>query len=423
MKNHEPISRRQFIKSSAVATAGALAYSNFAWAQGSDRMRVGLIGCGGRGSGAANDCCSSADGVELVAMADVFKDRLDGARKNLGGSLKEKFKVTDETAFSGLDAYQKLLATNVDMVLLTTPPGFRPVHFKAAVEAGKHVFMEKPVAVCPTGVRTVIEAAGQADKKKLSVVAGTQRRHEARYLETMKRIHDGAIGELVGGQCYWNGGGTGSPRKPESMDEMQKIHWQIRNWYFFTWLSGDHVVEQHIHNIDILNWAFKAHPEKAYALGGRQVRTNVTDGHIFDHFGAELEYPNGIRTVSMCRQQDGTDQNVSEHVVGTKGHADPGGWIEGAEKWKFSGKGVNPYVQEHTDLIASIRESKPINEGKRVAESTMSAIMVRMSAYTGKIVTWDFAMKSTLNLMPEKVDLDMELPIPAVATPGKTPLV
>ena len=420
MKNPISLSRRQFLKTSAVATVGALAYNQFAWAKGSDRIRVGLIGCGGRGSGAANDCCGAADGVELVAMGDLFKDHLDSARKNLQGSLKDKFKVTDDTAFLGFDAYQKVLASDVNLVILATPPGFRPIHFEAAIAAGKNVFMEKPVAVDPIGVRRVIATADIATKKKLAVVAGTQRRHQAAYLETVKRIHDGAIGGIAAAQCYWNQGGLWmNPRKPDWSD----MEWQIRNWLYFTWLSGDHICEQHIHNLDVINWVMGTHPTKAYGMGGRQVRTAPEYGQIYDHFTIEYEYPNDVRTLSMCRQIDGTASRVNEYIVGTKGRSDPNGSITGEKNWKFEGQAPNPYVQEHTDLIASIRAGKPLNEGRRVAESTLTAIMGRMSAYTGQEVTWDFAMnQSKLDLSPPKYELG-ELPVPPVAVPGKDKLI
>ncbi len=277
MKKPISLSRRQFIQTSAVATVGALAYSQFAWAKGSDRIRVGLIGCGGRGSGAANNCCSSADGVELVAMGDLFKDHLDNARKNLQGSLKDKFKVTDDTAFVGFDAYQKVLASDVNLVILATPPGFRPIHFEAAIAAGKNVFMEKPVAVDPVGVRRVIATADIATKKKLAVVAGTQRRHQAAYIETIKRIHDGAIGDIAWAGAYWNQGGLWLNKRK---DEWSDMEYQIRNWYYFTWICGDFIVEQHVHNRDVINWVMGTHPIKAYSMGGRQVRTAPEYGQI-----------------------------------------------------------------------------------------------------------------------------------------------
>ena len=418
-------SRRDFLKTSAVLSAGAvlgpLAAGNL-YAGASDTIRVGLVGCGGRGTGAARDCVKSSAGVQIVAMGDVFADRLASSHANLTKQIDAaSFDVPADRQFVGYDAYQKVLNCDIDMVILATPPGFRPVQFAAAVDAGKHVFMEKPVAVDPTGVRSVIESAKRAKAKGLGIVAGTQRRHQASYLETMKRIQDGAIGEVVSGQCYWNQGGLWvHDRKPNYSD----LEWQVRNWLYFTWLSGDHIVEQHIHNLDVMNWAFGSTPVKVMAMGGRQVRTDAKYGHIFDHFAVELEYTGGRRAISMCRQIDGTASRVSERVVGTLGAANPNGRIDGPNAYRYKGKATGPYVQEHTDLIASIRAGEPLNEGVRVAESTMTAIMGRMSAYTGKEVTWDFAMKSTLDLMPGNDTFAYgKLAVPDVAVPGRTPLV
>ncbi len=417
------VSRRDVLKTGLGTTAvlvggSALPGINAVFAQGSDRIRVGLIGCGGRGSGAVEDCANSAPGVEIVALGDLFQDRLNGLRGRLQ-SLGGKNKVTDDRCFVGFDAYQKVIGSDVDMVILATPPGFRPSHFKAAIEAGKHVFMEKPVAVDPAGVRTVIQAAEQATQKKLGVVAGTQRRHQASYVETIKRIHDGAIGDVVAAQCYWNQGGLWNHgRKPEWSD----MEWQVRNWLYFAWLSGDHIVEQHVHNLDVINWVLKAHPVKALGMGGRQARTGPEYGHIYDHFTIEYEYPNGVRMLSMCRQIDGTASRVAEHVVGTKGTANPNNTIRAATNWRFNGRETNPYAQEHTDLIASIRAGRPLNEGRQIAESTLTAIMGRMSAYTGQEVTWEKAMSSQLNLVPETLAMG-PLPVPPVPVPGKTPLV
>jgi len=380
-------------------------------ARGSDEIRVGVIGCGGRGSGAANDCVSSSPGVKIVALADAFEDRLRG--------LKGKFKVPDDRCFVGLDAYKKVLALDeVNLVILATPPGFRPIQFAAAIAAGKNVFMEKPVAVCPAGVKMVIEAAARADEKKLAVVAGTQRRHEARYVETMKRIHDGAIGDIVSAQCYWNQGALWvRDRKPGEGD----VEWQIRNWLYFTWLSGDHITEQHVHNIDVINWAFDAIPEGVHGLGGRQYRTGERHGNIFDHFGVEFFYPNDVRTISMCRQIAGTANRVSERVVGTKGTSNCAGRIDGENAWTYKGPNPNPYVQEHADLIKSIRAGEPLNEGKRIAESTLCAIMGRESAYSRQRfnTSW-FVSKCTLNLLPEEgLKLSDSKPVPPFAIPGK----
>jgi len=384
---------------------------------GSDRIRVGLIGCGGRGTGAAFDSANSAEGVEIVAMGDLFEDRLKGSRDSLK-SLGDKYKVTDATCFVGWDAYQKVIASDVDLVILATPPGFRPQHFRAAIEGGKNVFMEKPVAVCPTGVRTVIAAADSAKEKGLAVVAGTQRRHQDSYRETIKRIHDGEIGKVVAAECYWNQGGLwNNGRKPQWSD----TEWQIRNWLYFTWLSGDHIVEQHVHNIDVINWVMGGPPSKAFGSGGRQSRTDSSYGHIYDHFSIEFEYPDGTRVQSRCRQIDGCTSRVSEYVWGTAGAADPGGYLKGKSEFQYKGE-MNPYVQEHTDLIASIRAGKPLNEGRQIAESVLTAIMGRMSAYTGQEVTWEKAMQSKLDLTHDGAQFGA-LQVDAVAIPGKTPLV
>jgi predicted dehydrogenase len=420
------LTRRNFLKSSAASavllTTGLSAIEQGAWAAGSDVIRVGLIGCGGRGSGAVRDCINSAPGVKVVALGDLFSDRLEACYNGLVSdpSLKEKVDLTPEKCFVGWDNYQKVIDSGVDLVILATPPGFRPMHFEAAVKAGKHVFMEKPVAVDAPGVRLVMEMGKLAEQKKLAVVAGTQRRHEAKYLEMMKRVHSGELGELVGGQCYWNQGGLWHHgRKPEWTD----MEWQIRNWLYFTWLSGDHIVEQHVHNIDVMNWAFQSHPLKARGMGGRQVRTDPAFGNIYDHFAVEFIYPNGARVLSMCRQIDGCWGDVSERVVGTKGVLETGpAVIRGAKNWKYEGPNPSPYLQEHVDLINSIRSGKPINETQQIAESCLTAIMGRMSAYTGAEVTWEQALQSQENLMPSKLEFG-PLPIPPVAVPGKTKLI
>lgn len=416
------ITRRDFLKVSAATTAALIASDTMAFAQGSDEIRVGVIGCGGRGTGAACDCIKSSPGVKVVALGDLFQDRLDGCLKNLNANeeVNKSVDITSDRCFVGFDAYQKVIACGVDMVILASPPGFRPVHFEAAVNAGKHVFMEKPVAVDATGVRAVIEAGKLAKQQKLGVVAGTQRRHQANYVETIKRIHDGAIGEIVAAQCYWNQGGLWNRGRKEDWTDME---WQVRNWLYFTWLSGDHIVEQHVHNIDVINWAMNAHPVRALGFGGRQVRTDASYGHIYDHFAVEYEYPNGARVLSMCRQIDNCANNVSERVVGTKGTSNCGGRIWcGEVEWKYSGEASGPYVQEHRDLISSIRAGNPLNEAQQVAESCLTAIMGRMSAYTGQQVTWEQALSSSENLVPERLVMG-PIDLPAVPMPGKHPLV
>jgi predicted dehydrogenase len=342
MKQPNTLTRREFLKASAgVAVGGALAslpIELFAHAQGSDKLRVGLIGCGGRGTGAAIDIIVAHPSVELYALGDAFKDRLEGSLNALREELKDERKAqlnVGDRQFVGLDAYKQVIASGVDVVLLCTPPAFRPVHFREAIQAGKHVFMEKPVAVCPAGARLMFQMGELATQKGLSVVAGTQRRHEPNYIETIQRIQNGAIGEIVGGACYWNQGGLWHVEKrPEWSD----VEWQMRNWLYFTWLSGDFIVEQHIHNIDVINWVLGAHPVRAMGMGGRQSRTEPHYGHIYDHFAVEFEYPNGVKVLSMCRQVDNCAVLIGERVYGSKGTADPSGSITvGGETWRYDG--------------------------------------------------------------------------------------
>jgi len=416
------ITRRDFVKRSTLATAGVsaglMASGNFAYADGTDSIRLGLVGCGGRGTGAANDSVRSSKGVELVAMGDLFQDRMEESKKELKKRLGESFQVDAERTFLGFDAYEKVLESEVDLVIFATPPAFRPTHLRAAVEAGKHVFIEKPVATDPTGIRSVMESAKMAEEKNLAIVAGTQRRHDPAYREAMKRIHDGAIGEIKTAQVYWNQGALWHHERKAGMSDME---WQLRNWLYFTWLSGDHIVEQHVHNIDVANWALKSRPEKALGVGGRQVRTDPSYGHIFDHFGIEFQYPSGARVYSMCRQQEGTPPRVGEHIIGTKGTSDGHSMIEGETNWTYEGEDVNPYVQEHADLIDSIRKGEPLNEGQQVAESVLTAIMGREAAYTGQEVTWDEVKSAEMDLGPNTMEFG-SVPIPEVAQPGTTTL-
>jgi len=416
------LTRRDFIKTASMATlAGAMAGTGGLFAAGSDAIRIGVIGAGGRGTGAAIDAVNAAPGVEIVALYDPFQDRIDSCLKTLREKVPAAVKVKPEACFTGLDGYKKLLEIkDINYIVTAAPPGFRPLHLKASIEAGKNVFMEKPVAVDPVGVRSVIASSELAAKKGLAIVAGTQRRHQQKYLETMKRIHDGAIGEIVGGQCYWNQGDLWVIKKTPEMSDME---WQCRNWLYFSWTSGDHIVEQHVHNIDVMNWALRATPVKVMAMGGRQVRTAPEYGNIFDHFAVEFEYPNGVRVASQCRQIKGCADRIEEKIVGTKGHAFGYGEISGPNAWKFEAEEANPYVVEHTDLIASIRAGKPLNEGKRIAESTLCAIMGRMSAYTGRALSWDWAMNaSKLDLFPKSLAFGPHQVDP-VAVPGVTPLV
>lgn len=418
-------SRRDFLKSSAaVGMAAVLAGGKERlFAAGSDKLRVGLIGCGWRGTEAAENCVTAAPNVEVVAMGDLVPDQLDWSLAQLSRKVDDKVSVTEETSFVGFDAYKKVIACDVDIVILATPPHFRPIHLKAAVEAGKHVFMEKPVAVDPVGIRSIIASSELAQQQGLAIVAGTQRRHQAHYLEILKRIHNGDIGDIVSAQCYWN---MGELWVKDRLPNWSDMEWQCRNWLYFTWLSGDHIVEQHVHNLDIINWAIGTHPVQAMGMGGREVRTGPEYGNIFDHFAVEYEYPNGVRILSMCRQTAGCHELVAERVAGTKGqlYTDGStGFIEGQNPYKYEGESPNPYVQEHTDLIASIRDGKPLNEGRQVAESTMTAIMGRMSVYTGRALKWDWAMNaSKLDLSPPKYEFG-DLPVRPVSVPGKTELI
>jgi predicted dehydrogenase len=416
------VTRRDFLKTAATASLAAAIPGNLGlFAQGNDTLRIGVIGCGGRGTGAALDALNSSPGMEVVALFDPFKDRVDSCLKRLQEQAPAKIKVKPENCFTGFDGYKRLLALpEVNYVVTAAPPGFRPSQFQAAVEAGKNVFMEKPVAVDPVGIRAIIAASDLAKQNGLGVVAGTQRRHQKRYLELLARIKDGQIGEIVGAQCYWNMGDLWVKLREPNMTEME---WQCRNWLYFSWLSGDHIVEQHVHNLDVVNWAIGSLPKTVMGMGGRQVRVAPEYGNIFDHFAVEFEYADGLRTASYCRQTKGCAERVEEKIIGTKGVAFGYGEIKGPKPWKFEGEEINPYVQEHTDLVASIRAGKPLNEGRQIAESTMCAIMGRMSAYTGRAISWDWAMNaSQLNLFPAKVDFGPN-PVDPPAVPGTTPLI
>jgi myo-inositol 2-dehydrogenase / D-chiro-inositol 1-dehydrogenase len=421
-------SRREFLKTTTVLAVGSTIAGRWstipgAYAAGTDEIRIGLIGCGGRGTGAALNAMSAAPGVRLVAMGDVFKDRLDDSRKELSAKAGDKVAVSEDRCFVGLDAYQKVIASDANYIILATPPGFRPEHLKAAVAAGKNIFTEKPVAVDGPGVRSVLAGYEAARSKGLAIVAGTQRRHQTGYIEALKRVADGTIGDIVAARCYWNQGGLW---KKDRQPGWSDLEWQLRNWLYFTWLSGDHIVEQHVHNLDVINWALDAHPVSAYGMGGRQARTEPAYGHIFDHFAVDYEYANGVHLMSMCRQQAGTDNKVAEALVGTRGTLVTQASrysITGQKSWRFTREQDNdPYVQEHADLISHIRSGKPINELKTVAQSTLTAIMGRMSAYTGKVVTWDQALNSSESLAPARLEWG-PISVPPVAIPGRKPAV
>ncbi len=420
------LSRRDFVKASAAISVGAVPGINKAFAAGSDRIRLGLIGCGGRGRHDSTKCLRADPNVELVAMGDMFADRLTATRKGLKASFANRIKVAGDTCFLGFDAYKKVLASDVDMVILTTPPGFRPEHLRAAIEAGVHVFTEKPVAVDPVGVRSVIASGQLADKKGLTIVAGTQMRRINHLVAGIKKIRDGALGDILGGQCLRIGGGMmgwgPKARKPQWTD----MEWQLRRWLFMTWLSGDFIAEMHVHNLDLLNWVMGSHPVKVFALGGRQVRTAPEYGDVYDHIAAEYEYPNGVRIQYMGSQIDGVSFRTDLNFTGTKGTAyiDFANFIvKGSNAWTYDGPQNDPCIQQHADQIDAIRNGKKLNEAKRIAESSLTAIIGRMSAYTGRALKWDWALKaSKLDLAPEKYQLG-DLAMPKAAIPGKTQLI
>lgn len=417
------LSRRGFLRNSTVIVAGAAVHLPFvqtSHAAPDDPIRVALIGCGGRGKGAAKDVLEAGamlnaanPNVRIVALADIFEDAVKQARIDMKTLAQD---VPPEACFFGWDAYKKALAVEgVNYAILATPPAFRPMQVQAAIEAGKHVFMEKPVAVDAPGVRQILAAGEMAKQKKLAMVAGTQRRHKPSYLETIKRIQDGAIGDLTFLRGSWNSGPT-TPRE-ERGTPMEK---QVRNWYFYLWLSGDHIVEQHLHQIDVANWITGAHPVRATANGGRQART---EGCIWDHFAVDFEYANGVHFYSFCRQTAGADGDISEWAHGTKGVANADGAIRPkagqGSAWRYRGANLNPYVLEHADSIKAIRSGQPLNEAKAVAESTATAILGREAAYTGMRIEFDEIMEQKTSLLPAKLAWDAPAPKIEVPIPGR----
>ncbi|MBN2000712.1 Gfo/Idh/MocA family oxidoreductase [candidate division KSB1 bacterium] len=434
-KNSFP-TRRNFIQTSALAGASAVIARGLVYGKSSDKIRVGLIGCGGRGTGAGIiDCAQSSPGVELVAMGDLFQDHMDSAPDLIKSNLQERglpvneiYKVTPETTFTGFDAYQKVIACDVDMVILTTPPNFRPLHLEAAVKAGKHVFLEKPVAVDPAGIRSVLASSELAEQKGLTLVAGTQLRRLDSMRQAMEKIHNGSLGDIVGGQVVRTGGGMRDWRTDEKDKRTgwSEMEYQIRRWLFWTWLSGDFIAEMHVHNLDIMNWAMGAHPVQCVGMGGRQARTEPEFGNIYDHFTVEYQYPDDVRIEYMGSQIDKSSYRQDTRVVGTKGNAylDSGNAvIKGENPWQYEGEQENPAVLEYKEMIEAIRSGNPINEGRQIAESTMTAILGRMSAYTGRTIKWDWAMNaSELDYMPEDLNFG-DVPDMPVAVPGVTELI
>jgi len=433
-----PTTRRDFLKTSTAIAGGTLlgglTLERSAFAAGSDTLKIALIGCGGRGSGAADQALSTSGSVKLVAMADVFEDHLNGSLGNLKKQHADRVEVPKENQFLGFDAYKQAIAL-ADVVVLATPPGFRPIHFEEAVKQGKHIFMEKPVATDAPGVRRVLAAAEEAKKKNLKVGVGLQRHHQLGYIETMNRLWDKAIGDIVSMRCYWNG--TTPWVHPRAELEKQygrkltEMEYQMRNWYYFVWICGDHIVEQHIHNLDVINWLKKGHPIRAHGMGGVEVRKGPDYGEIFDHHAVEFEYADGSRCFSQCRHINGCWSDVSEHAVGTKGVVDISGYtIRGENAWRFKGTGKNPYQQEHDDLFEAIRNNKAYNEVEFGAHSTMTAIFGRMATYSGKVIEWDDAINSKISVMPQSFAWDAETPVKPRsdgwydhAVPGKTRVV
>lgn len=440
------ISRREFVKASAgaavvlpalgvAACAGTAApgIQAAAWTRGEERIRVGLIGAGGRGTGAATQALHADPACVLTAVGDVFADRAESGLKNIreemGDRASEQVRVTPQTTFVGLDAYQRVIDSGVDVVLLTSYPAFRPLHLKAAVAAGKHVFAEKPLAVDAPGLRSVLESAAMAKQKNLALQVGFCWRYNAGMRGAFEKINGGAIGDVLSVHTtYHTGTLSRRPRVPEWSD----LEFQMRNWWHFTWLSGDHIVEQAIHSIDRLSWAMgDVLPVKCECVGGRAARSGPEHGNVFDHFGAIYEYADGRRCFHTCRQIDGCPSDNTDYIHGTGGSAIVEGWKPvyqmkdrgGTETWRFRGKIEDMYQVEHNELFASIRAGRPINDCERGANSTMLALMARMAAYTGQTVTWGKAMASTEALVPERLAFSGEFATPAVAVPGRTKFV
>ena len=418
-------SRRQFISASAALGAVAaldLSLPHAAYAAGDDLLRVGLVGCGGRGTGAAAQALTADSNCKLTAMADAFPDALERSLKNLQAqkAVADRVDVPPERQFVGFDACQQLIDSGVDVVLLATPPHFRPMHLKAAVDAGKHVFAEKPVAVDAPGVRSVLATCEQARAKKLSIVSGLCLRYSHGFQQAIERIHGGAIGDVL---TLFANDYRGPIWTKERQPQWSDMEYQLRNWYYYTWLSGDFNVEQHVHNLDVCVWLMKdQYPDRVVAMGGRQVRTGPAFGHIYDNFSAVYEYTSGTRLISNTRQQSGCARDISNQVIGSGGFArvsEKGLNIQGGKPWTFEGKDNNFYVTEHEELFRSIRNGEAINNGDYMAKSTLLAIMARMSAYTGQAITWDQAMSSTEDLSPPSYEWG-PLPTPPVAMPGVT---
>lgn len=444
MDKHQP-SRREFVKQSSILAGGLIAApfvsSATNYFSGSDAViKVALIGCGGRGTGAAMQALLSKQNVKLVAMADAFRDRLDSCFKTLNsddisdwsgakGNIKDKIDVPEERKFTGFDGYAKAIPL-ADVVILTTPPGFRPIHFEEAIKQNKHVFMEKPVATDPAGIQKVLAAAEIAKQKKLNVVVGLQRHYQNSYRELFKRKD--MIGDITSAQAWWNNDGVWVNKRKYNQTEME---YQMRNWYYFVWLCGDHIAEQHIHNIDVVNWFKGGYPVKAQGMGGREVRKGKDHGEIFDHHFVEFHYADGSVLNSQCRHIPGTMSKVDELLVGTKGKIFAGAANivdhKGKVLYQFDTKTENnPYQTEHDELFAAIAKGEyKFADAENGAKSTMTSILGRMATYSGQVVEWDKAINSGISLQPKVYDWNALPPVVPndegyypVATPGVTKL-
>ncbi len=439
-------SRRDFIKKGSSllvaggVVAGSLSIARSAHSFGSDQMKVGLIGCGGRGAGAATQAMNTMKKedikpngpVKLVAMGDVFADRLQQAYRAIKSEHTDSVDVSEDHKFVGVDAYKRVLESDIDLVILATPPGFRPLHLEAAINAGKHVFAEKPLATDAPGVRRVLAATEAAKEKGLSLTVGLQRHHEQRYIETIQRIWDGAIGDVLFTRVYWNGGGVWTRPRQANQSELE---YQMRNWYYFNWLCGDHICEQHIHNLDVGNWVMKGYPVECQGMGGREVRKGKDNGEIYDHHSIEYTYANGAKMFSQCRHIEGCWNAVTEYAHGTKGWAQLDGTIYNLANeivWSSGKGGGNGHQEEHFDLFAALRRGDVPNEGEYGAKSTMTSILGRHATYSGKVVKWDEAINSDTALadFDAITSMDDKAPVQpdangnyAIPIPGKTKVV
>jgi len=416
------VTRRDFLRTSTAAVVAGTVASQLApavYAQGDDVIRVGLVGCGGRGTGAAAQALTADPNTQLVAMADAFADRLEGSLNGLKGTeVADRVLVDDAHKFVGMDAYQSVIDSDVDVVLLCTPPGFRPMHLRACVDAGKHVFAEKPVATDAPGVRSVLESAEAAKAKNLTILSGLCWRYETGMQETIRRIQDGQIGRVIAVEStrFGSGVGKGVVREPG----WSGMYYQVRNWYYYAWLSGDFNVEQFVHELDKIAWMLGEYPSSCLCSGGRQSRTGPEYGHIYDHFAAVYDFPSGVKYFASTRHQPGDGKHF-DFAMGTDGNCDLMGYaITGKNPWSL-GQGITQMHQlEQNALFAALRKGEIINDGEFMAKSTLMGIMARMSAYTGKTLTWDEALNSQENLLPADLSLDADVPEPPVAVPGIT---